>query len=96
MRLHLRFELDASVVQPKGEATIDLSFSAKQGRAVVKVQNIQINSGSSVLDVGSRVLSGPLRVLLAKQLSEAINQAITDLPQQEPLLKKVEILEIED
>jgi len=96
MRLTLRFELDAGLVQPKGEATVDLKFSTREGQAVVEVQNLTINSSSSMFDVGSRLLSGPLRQVLAQELSAAINQAIYDLPRREPRLKKIEIVNVED
>ncbi len=96
MRLHLEFDLDTSVVQSQGDAIIELSFSAKQGRVIVQVHDIEINSSSSVLNMGSRVLSKPLRDLLAQQLSEAINQAILDLPQQIADLKRVEIIDVQD
>ncbi len=94
MQLRLAFELDASVTRPKGEAIIDLDFSARQGQAVVKVRNIKIDSSNVVLDVASRMLSQPLRDLLAQELSQAINEAIADLPNQVAVLKKVEIIEI--
>ncbi len=96
MRLSLRFELDAGFVQAKGEALLDLTFSAQQGQAVVEVRNLTINSSSSVFDVGSRLLSRPLRQVLAQELSEAINTAIYDLPRQEPRIKKIEIVNIQD
>ncbi len=57
MRLHLGFELDASVVQPKGEAVIDLDISAVNGRAVVKVRDLKFNSTSSIFDLAA----GPWR-----------------------------------
>jgi len=94
MQLRLGFELDASVTRPKGEAVIDLDFSASQGKAVVKVRNIKIDSSNVMLDVASRMLSQPLRDLLAQELSQAINEAIADLPNQVAVLKKVEIIEI--
>ncbi len=96
MQLRLGFELDASVTRYKGEAVIDLDFSAANGRAVVTVRNIKIDSGNVVLDVGSRVLSQPLRIMLAQQLSKAINEAIADLPNQISALKKVEIIGIQN
>ncbi len=96
MQLRLGFELDASVARPTGEAVINLDFSATKGKAVVKVRHIQIDSNSLVLDVGSRMLSQPLRVILAQQLSQAINEAIADLPNQVPALKKVEIISIQN
>ncbi len=96
MQLRLGFELDASVTRSKGEAVIDLDFSANNGKAVVTVRNIKIDSGNVVLDVGSRVLSQPLRIMLAQQLSKAINEAIADLPNQISALKKVEIIGIQN
>ncbi len=96
MQLRLGFELEASVARPRGEAIIDLDFSAAHGKTVVKVRSIKIDSSSVVLDVGSRVLSQPLRVILAQQLSQAINQAVADLPNQIPVLRKVEIIDIQD
>ncbi len=95
MQLRLGFELDASVARSTGEAIIDLDFSADKGKAVVKVRHIQIDSSSLVLDVGSRVLSQPLRLILAQEVSQALNEAIADLPNQVPALKKVEIISIQ-
>ncbi len=95
MQLRLGFELDASVAHSKGEAIIDLDFSAARGKAVVKVRHIQIDSSNLVLDVGSRVLSQPLRLILAQEVSQALNEAIADLPNQVPALKKVEIISIQ-
>jgi hypothetical protein len=95
MQLRLGFELDASVTRPKGEAVIDLDFSAANGQAVVTVRNIKIESGNIVLDVASRVLSQPLRIMLAQELSQAINEAIADLPNQVAALKKVEIISMQ-
>jgi len=94
MQLRLGFELDASVARPKGEATIDLDLSATNGRAVVTVRDIKIESSNVVLDVASRMLSQPLRDMLAQELSQAINQAIADLPNQVSVLKKVEIIDV--
>ena len=96
MQLRLGFELDASVAYPKGEAIIDLDFSAANGQAVVKVSNIKIDSSNVVLDVASRLLSQPLREMLAQQLSQALNQAIAGLPNQVSALKKVEIIGIQN
>ncbi len=96
MQLRLGFELDASVTRPKGEAVIDLDFSAVQGKAIVKVRNIKIDSSNVVLDVASRMLSQPLREMLAQELSQAVNQAIADLPNQVTVLKKVEIMAIQN
>ena len=87
MQLRLGFELDASVARPKGEAIIDLDFSAANGRAIVTVRDIKIESSNVVLDVASRMLSQPLRDMLAQELSQAINQAIADLPNQVSVLK---------
>ena len=92
MQLRLGFELDASVARPTGEAIIDLDFSAANGKAIVKVRDIKIDSSNIVLDVASRMMAQPLREMLAQQLSQAINQAIADLPKQVSALKKVEIM----
>ena len=94
MQLRLGFELDASVAHPKGEAVIDLGLSAVNGQAVVKVTDIKINSSNIVLDMASRMLSQPLREMLAQQLSLALNDAIADLPNQVSALKKVEIMDV--
>ena len=94
MQLRLGFELDANVARSRGEALIDLDFSAAHGQAVVKVSNIRIDSSNVVLDVASRLLSQPLREILARQLSQALNQAIADLPNQVSALKKVEIIDV--
>ena len=94
MQLRLGFELEASVAHPRGEAVIDLGFSAVNGQAVVKVTNIKIDSSNVVLDVASRMLSQPLRDMLGQELSQAINQAIADLPNQVSVLKTVEIMDV--
>ena len=94
MQLRLGFELDASVAHSRGEAVIDLDFSAANGQAVVTVRNIKIDSGNVVLDVASQMLSQPLREMLAQQLSQALNEAIADLPNQVSALKKVEIMDV--
>ena len=96
MQLRLGFELDASVAHPRGEAVIDLDFSAVNGQAVVKVTNINIDSTNVMLDVASRMLSQPLRDRLGQELSQAINQAIADLPNQVSVLKTVEIMDVRD
>jgi hypothetical protein len=96
MQLRLGFELDASVTRSKGEALIDLDFSAANGQAVVTVRDVKINSGNVVLDVGSRVLAQPLRTLLAQELSKALNEAVADLPNQISALKKVEIIGVQN
>lgn len=95
MQLRLGFELDASVAHSRGEAVIDLGFSAVNGQAVVKVTNINIDSTNVMLDVASRMLSQPLRDMLGQELSQAINQAIADLPNQVPVLKTVEIMDVQ-
>jgi len=94
MQLRLGFELEASVAHPRGEAVIDLDFSAVNGQAVVKVTNINIDSTNVMLDVASRMLSQPLRDMLGQELSQAINQAIADLPNQVSVLKTVEIMDV--
>jgi len=96
MQLRLGFEFDASLTALNGEAVIDLDFSADAGQVSVKVRNIAIESSSLVLGVTSRLLSLPLRELLALELSQALNEAISDLPNQIPTLKKVEIIDIQD
>jgi hypothetical protein len=95
MQLRLGFELEASVAHPRGEAVIDLDFSAVNGQAVVKVTNIKIDSTNVVLDVASQMLSQPLRDMLGQELSQAINQAIADLPNQVSVLKTVEIMDVQ-
>ena len=95
MQLKLSFELDASMVRPRGEAVIDLDFSAANGKAVVSVSSVKIDSSNVMLDLASRILSQPLREMLAQELSQALNQAIADLPNQISVLKKVEIMDIQ-
>lgn len=94
MQLRLGFELDASVTRPKGEAVIDLDFSAVNGQIAVKVTNVKIDSSNVMLDLASRILSQPVREMLAQELSLAINQAVAGLPNQVSALKKVEIMEV--
>jgi len=94
MQLRLGFELDASVARPKGEAVIDLDFSAVSGKAVVTVHDIKIVSSNVVLDLTAQMLSQPLREMLAQELSQALNDAIADLPNQVSVLKRVEIMDM--
>ncbi len=95
MRLRLGFELDASLVQPRGEATLDLDFAVANGQAIVTVRDLNLTSSSSLFDFAGKVLSKPLGDWLAQKLGEAINEAIADLPQHEARLKKVEIIDIQ-
>ena len=95
MRLRLGFELDASVVQPKGEAVVDLEITAVDGQAVVNVHDLKITSTSSIFDLTGRTLAKPLGGWLAQQLGKAINEAIADLPKQDERIKKVEIIDIQ-
>ena len=95
MRLRLKFELDASIVQPKGEAILDLDFAVAHGQAVVHVRDLKFNSDSTVFDLAGRALSQPLKVWLAQKLGDALNEAIADLPQQDEHIKKVEIIDIQ-
>ena len=80
----------------KGEALIELDISAVNGQAVVNVRDMKIDSSNPMLDVATRMLSQPLREMLAAELSKALNEAIADLPNQVSALKKVEIIEIRD
>ena len=96
MQLRVKFELDASLVRPKGEALIDLDLSAEEGRAIARVLTIKVDSGNAVFDLTSRMLEQPLRELLSAELSRALNQAISELPSQVPVLKKVELMEVQD
>ena len=94
MQLRLSFELNASVMHPKGEALLELDFSAVNGQAVVSVRSIQIDSSNVMLDMATRMLSEPLREMLAAELSQALNEAVANLPRQVSALEKVEIIEI--
>ena len=94
MQLRLSFELNANIMHPKGEALLELEFSAVNGQAVVNVRSIQIDSSNVMLDAATRMLSQPLREMLAAELSQALNEAVADLPKQVPALEKVEIIEI--
>ncbi len=96
MQLRVKFELDASVMHPKGEALIDLDVTAEQGKAVARVLNIKVDSGNAVFDLTSRMLVQPLRELFSMELSRALNQALADLPAQVPALKKIELMEVQD
>ncbi len=78
-----------------GEAVIDLDFSVANGQAVVDVRSVKITSSNVVLDLASRLLSQPLREMLAQQLTQAINQTVADLLNQVSALKKVEIIDIQ-
>jgi len=49
-----------------------------------------------MVDLTSRMLEQPLRELLSMELSKALNQAIADLPSQVPVLKKIELVEVQD
>jgi hypothetical protein len=95
MRLIVAFELDTGLVHPNGNAFIDLDFAVVQSQAVVTVRDIQVESSSLLFDLGSQVFSKSIRDLLAQKLSAAINQALADLPKQEPHIKKIEIVDVQ-
>ena len=96
MQLRLGFEAETSVMRATGEAVIDLTVSAVNSQAVITVRSVEIASSNVVLDLGSRVLAQPLRDILAKQISQALNETIADLPKQISALKKVELLDLRD
>ncbi len=91
MQLRLAFELEIGPLRPSGEAVVDFSMHAEQGRIYFDITNIDFvnnhlyNWADSVLN-----LSGAL----AAQLNEAVNKAITDLPRQSRQIRKIRILEL--
>jgi hypothetical protein len=95
MQLRVKFELEASLVRPKGEALIDLDLAAEEGKAIARVSTIKVESGNAVFNLTSRVLEQPLRELLSLELSRALNQVIAELPSQVPVLRKVELMDIQ-
>ncbi len=96
MQLRVKFELDAGMMRPKGEALIDLNLSAEGGKALARVATIKVDSGNPVFNLTSRMLEQPLRELLSAELSRALNQVIADLPGQVPVLCKVELMDVQD
>ncbi len=96
MQLRVKFELNASVVRPKGEALIDLDLSAADGKAIARVSTIKVESSNAVFNLTSHILEQPLRELLSAELSRALNQVIAELPSQVPVLSKVELLAMQD
>ncbi len=91
MQLRLAFELEIGPLRPTGEAVVDFSMRAEQGRIYFDIAKIDFvnnhlyNWADSILN-----LSGPL----ATQLNEAVNEAITDLPRRNPQIRKIQILEL--
>jgi len=62
---------------------------------VVNVRDLQFTSTSSIFDLAARALAKPVGIWLARQLGQALNEAIASLPQQEEHIKKVEIIDIQ-
>ncbi len=91
MRLRLAFQLAVGPLRPQGEAVVNFTMRADKGRIVVDIVNIDF-AGSRLYKWVDDLfdLSGPL----AKQINQAINQAIADLPKRDPRIQKVEILDL--
>ncbi len=91
MRLRLAFQLAVGPLRPSGEAVVHFTMRAAQGRILFDIAKIDFPHGrmyrllDEVFD-----LSAPL----ARQLNRAVNQAIADLPKQDPRISKIEILEL--
>jgi hypothetical protein len=96
MQLRVKFELDVSLVRPQGEALIDLDLTVEKGKAIARVLGLKVDSGNAVFDLTSRMLEQPLRELLSLELSKALNQVMAELPSQVAMLKKIELLEVQD
>lgn len=89
MRLNLAFELDiAGLVQPKGEMSMDIDFYAVDGRIEADIKEIEI-CDNAVMDALGKMFG---KTILADEIARVINQAIIELPQRDPRVRKIEIL----
>ena len=89
MRLHLGFELDLiGLAQPKGEMIMDLDFYAADGRIQADIKEITF-CNNTLLDALGKMFG---KAILADEIARVINDTIMDLPNRDPRVKRMEIL----
>jgi hypothetical protein len=89
MRLHLGFELDLiGLAQPKGELVMDIDFYAGDGRILADIRDISF-CDNSLLDALGKMFG---KTILADEIAKVINETVLSLPQRDPRIKRIEIL----
>lgn len=89
MKLHLGFELDLiGLAQPKGEMIMDVDFYAAGGRIQADIKEITF-CNNVLLDALGKMFG---KTILADEIARVINDTILDLPNRDPRVKRIEIL----
>lgn len=89
MKLHLGFELDLiGLAQPKGEMVMDIDFYAADGRIQADIKEISF-CNNTLLDALGKMFG---KAILADEIAKVINDTIMTLPERDPRVKRIEIL----
>lgn len=89
MKLHLGFELDLiGLAQPKGEMVMDIDFYAADGRIQADIRDISF-CNNTLLDALGKMFG---KAILADEIAKVINEAVMSLPERDPRVKRIEIL----
>lgn len=89
MRLHLGFELDLiGLAQPKGEMVMDIDFHAEDGRIQTDIKDISF-CDNTLLDALGKMFG---KTILADEIAKVINETVLTLPERDPRIKRIEIL----
>jgi hypothetical protein len=89
MRLHLAFELDLiGLAQPKGEMIMDIDFYAADGRIQADIREISF-CNNTLLDALGKMFG---KAILADEIAKVINDTVMSLPERDPRVKRIEIL----
>ena len=89
MKLHLGYELDLiGLAQPKGEMVMDVDFYAADGRIQADVKELTF-CNNTLLDALGKMFG---KAILADEIARVINETILDLPNRDPRVKRMEIL----
>jgi len=89
MELHLAFELDLiGLAQPKGEMIMDIDFFAADGRIQADIKEIAF-CDNMLLDALGKMFG---KTILADEIAKVINDTVLILPERDPRIKRIEIL----
>jgi hypothetical protein len=89
MRLHLALELDLiGLAQPKGEMVMDIDFRAVEGRIRADIKDISF-CDNALLDALGKMFG---KTILADEIAKVINETVLSLPERDPRVKRIEIL----
>jgi hypothetical protein len=89
VKLHLGFELDLmGLAQPAGEMLMDVEFYASDGEIKADIKELSF-CDNTLLDALGKMFG---KAILADEIARVINETVMTLPQRDPRIKRIEIL----